>query len=63
MKFDIVIKENEIYLRFHSGDMFEPTNLKNGPLDRKSLEKYFYMLNFTYNLSKRLIDLVEETQI
>ena len=63
MKFDIIIKENELYLRFHSGDMFEPTNLKNGPLDRKSKEKYFYMLNFTYNLSNKLINVVNETEI
>lgn len=63
MKFDIIIKENELYLRFHSGDMFEPTNLKNGPLDRKSIEKYFYMLNFTYNLSNKLINVVNETEI
>lgn len=63
MKFDVFIKNNELYIRFHSGEMFEIKNLKNGPLDKESIQKYFYMLNFTYNLSKRLIDLVEETQI
>ena len=63
MKFDIFIKENELYLRFHSGDMFDPTNLKNGPLDKISIEKYFYMLNFTYNLSNKIINLVNETEI
>ena len=61
--YDIYIKGNELYLRFHSGDMFEPTNLKNSPLDKKSIEKYFYMLNFTYNLSNGLINLVNETEI
>ena len=63
MKFDIVIKENELYLRFHSGDMFEPRNIKNGALDKKTIEKYFYMLNFTYNLSNKLINVVNETEI
>ena len=63
MKFDIFIKENELYLRFHSGDMFEPTNLKNGALDKISIEKYFYMLNFTYNLSNKIINVVNETEI
>ena len=63
MKFDVVIKENELYLRFHSEDMFEPINIKKGPLDRKSIEKYFYMLNFTYNLSNKIINLVNETEI
>jgi len=63
MKFDIFIKGNELYLRFHSGNMFEATNLKNGPLDKNIIQKYFYMLNFTYNLSNRLIKLVNETEI
>lgn len=63
MKFDIFIKDNELYLRFHSGEMFEAGNLKNGALDKETIQKYFYMLNFTYNLSKRLINLVDETQI
>ena len=63
MKFDIIINNNELYLRFHSGNMFEVTTLKNGPIDKKSLEKYFYMLNFTYNLSNKLIKLVNETEI
>lgn len=63
MKFDIVIKENELYLRFHSGNMFEPTNLKKGPLDKEAIQKYFYMLNFTYNLSNKLINVINETEI
>lgn len=63
MKFDIIIKENELYLRFHSGAMFEFGNLKKGALDKSTIQKYFYMLNFTYNLSNRLINIVNETQI
>lgn len=63
MKYDIYIKNNELYLRFHSGKMFEVGNLKNGVLDKETIKKYFYMLNFTYNLSKKLIDLVNDTQI
>ena len=30
MKYDIIIKNNNIYLRFHCGTMFEPQTLKNG---------------------------------
>jgi len=63
MKFDIVIKENELYLRFHSGEMFEAGNLKNGALDKNAIQKYFYMLNFTYNLSNKLINVVNDTEI
>ena len=60
---DIFINGNELYLRFHSGSMFEAGNLKNGVLDRNLLQKYFYMLNFTYNLSNRIIKLIHETEI
>lgn len=63
MKYDIYIKNNELYLRFHSGKMFEVGNLKNGVLDKETLKKYFYMLNFTYNLSNKLMDLVNDVQI
>lgn len=63
MKFDVVIKEKELYLRFHSGSMFEAGNLKKGALDKESIQKYFYMLNFTYNLSNKLINVVNDTQI
>lgn len=63
MRFDIVIKENEIYLRFHCGNMFEPQAIKKGIINKAQLEKYFYILNFTYNLSNRLIELINETEI
>ena len=63
MKYDIVIKGNEIYLRFHCGNMFEPQAIRKGIINKAQLEKYFYMLNFTYNLSNRLIELINETEI
>lgn len=63
IKFDIYIKENELYLRFHSGEMFEAGKIKNGPLDEKVLRKYFSMLNFTYNLADKLINVVNEIEI
>ena len=63
MKFDIIIKDNELYIRFHSGGMFEPGNHKKEVLNKNTIQKYFYMLNFTYNLSSRLINIVNDTQI
>lgn len=63
MKFDIFINGNELYLRFHSGEMFEAANLKKCALDKNTIQKYFYMLNFTYNLSRKLINVVNETHI
>ena len=43
--------------------MFEPSNFKKGHLDKETLRKYFYMLNLTYNLSNKIIKIVEETEI
>ena len=63
MEYDVYIKNNELYLRFHSGPMFEVGKLKNGAIDKEAVRKYFYMLNFTYNLSTKLINLVNETEI
>lgn len=62
IQYDITIINNEIYIRFHSGEMFEAENINNS-LNKAEIEKYFYMLNFTYNLSKKLIDVINETQI
>ena len=63
MRYDIFIINNELYLRFHSGEMFEAGKLKKGAIDKETARKYFYMLNFTYNLSKKLISVINETQI
>ncbi len=62
-KFDIFIIENIIYLRFHCGAMFEPKSLKKGVLDEKSLNIYYDILKFTYYLPKKMIKLIEETEI
>lgn len=63
IEFDININNNKLYLRFHCGAMFEAGNIKNGAIDKTVMKKYFDILNFTYNLSKEIIDLVNETQI
>lgn len=63
MKYDIVINNNNIYLRFHSGTMFETGSLKKGAIDKESIQKYFYMLNFTYNLSDKIIKTINETEV
>lgn len=63
IKYDVIINNDTLYLRFHCGSMFEPTNIKNGAINKEELEKYFYMLNFTYNLSNKIIGTVNETEI
>ena len=63
IKYDITIKNDELYLRFYSGEMFEVGKLKNGAMDKETVKKYFYMLNFTYNLSKKIINVINDTMI
>lgn len=62
-EFDIVINNNEIYLRFHCGTMFEATSLKKGAFDEKTLREYYNILDFTYKLSTKLIDIIKEVEI
>ena len=61
--FDIFISENNIYLRFHCGSMFEPTLVKKEILDEKSLRTYYDILNFVNDLSRKIIKIIDETEI
>ena len=63
IEYDIYIKNNIIYLRFHCGNMFETGNLKKGIVDKNLLEKYFNILNFTYKVSNKLIKTINDTEI
>lgn len=61
--YDIAIYDNIMYLRFHTGSMFEFMSFKKGAFDEKTLKKYYDVLDFTYTLSNMLIDLIEKTEI
>lgn len=61
--FDIYINNNYLYLRFHLEDMFEVGKIKNGPIEEKTLEKYYNILKFTYDLSNKLINVVNDTEL
>ena len=63
MNYDISIYENIMYLRFHTGTMFEFKSFKKGAFDEEMLRNYYNVLDFTSTLSKMLIDLIEKTEI
>ena len=64
IKFDIYIKNDCIYLRFHSVNIIININaIKKGSLDKSIIEKYYYILNLSYNLSNKLIDTINNTQL
>lgn len=61
--YDIAIYEDTIYLRVHTGTMFEAKINKDTVIDKKSVKKYYNALDFIYTLSKQLIEVIEETEI
>ena len=63
IKYDISIYNNVMYLRFHTSNMFELKSIKKGAFDKEMLKKYFDVLDFTYTLSKTIIELIEKTEI
>ena len=63
IKYDILINNNVMYLRFHTYSIFELHSIKKGAFDKVMLKKYYDVLDFTYTLSKTIIDLIEKTEI
>lgn len=51
--YEVVLKENDIYIRIYSGPMFEP-NLIGKPIDRNVLLKYYSLVKFTIDLANEL---------
>ena len=63
IKFDISIYDTTMYIRFHTGSMFEFASMKKKSLDKKTLEHYYNILSFTYTLPKYIINIIEQTEI
>lgn len=61
--FDIIIDNYNIYIRFYCGNMFESSNLKKGAIDKDTLNRYYNILEFSYNLSHKLINIIKEVDI
>lgn len=61
--FDIFIDYDKIYLRFHCGFLFEPYFRKNNILDERSLKSYYDILKFTYELTNRIIKVINDVEI
>ncbi len=63
IKFDVSIYGSEMYFRFYTGEVFELPSLKVGAFDKETLKKYYNILEFTYILSRKMIELIEEVKI
>lgn len=61
-KFELTLKNDKLYLRFHCGNIFEMPSFKNN-LDKNTLELYFKYLDFSCEITKKLYNLVKETEL
>ena len=61
-QFELTIRGNKLYFRFHCGNVFERAAFKDY-LDFKTLNDYFNYLNFSCEVSKKIYTLVKETEL
>ena len=63
--FEITIKNNNIYIRFHTGEenLFENPSLYKEALDRDTLYKYYSILDFTFELINKIQDVINKVNI
>lgn len=62
IKYEITIKENEIYIRFHTGEVFEPKMFTNS-LDYDMLKRYYDIIDFIFKVSREINKVIENTEI
>ena len=62
-KFDICINDNTIYIRFACGYLFEPKYKAKVMIDKKSLQTYYNILDFTNELANKIIKAVNDVEI
>ena len=63
--FEVTIKNNNIYIRFYTGDedMFETPLLDKEALDKNTLYKYYSILDFTFELINKLQEVLNKAKI
>ena len=59
LKYEIVIKENKIYMRFLTGPMFEPSIFKSS-MDKQKLSQYFGILKLVLNVTNAINSALKE---
>lgn len=61
-RFELTVIDSKLYLRFHSGNVFERMAFKS-ELDYNTLKTYFNYLNFSCEVSKKIYNVINETQL
>lgn len=62
IKYEITIKNDRLYVRFHTGPMFEPPIFKS-PLDYNMLKEYYDIIKFVLNVTKEVNKVIENMDI
>lgn len=61
IKYELTIKHGMIYIRFHTGGVFEP-KLFGKSLDYDTLKRYYDIIDFIFNVSRKINRVIEETE-
>ncbi len=62
IKYELTIKNNSMYIRFHTGGVFEPKAFKNA-LDYDTLKRYYDIIDFIFKVSREINKAIENTDI
>ena len=62
IKYELTINKDQIYIRFHTGGVFEPSLFKNS-LDYNMLKKYYDIIDFVFKVTREINSVVEKTDI
>ena len=62
IKYELTINKDQMYIRFHTGGVFEPSLFKNS-LDYSMLKKYYDILDFVFKVTREINSVVEKTDI
>lgn len=62
IKYELTIKGNQIYIRFHTGEVFEPKMFTHA-LDYDMLKRYYDIIDFIFRVSREINKVIENTEI
>lgn len=62
IKYELTINGDQIYIRFHTGGVFEPKLFKSS-LDYEMLKKYYDIIDFVFKVTREINKVIENTDI
>lgn len=62
IKYELTINGDQMYIRFHTGGVFEPSLFKSS-LDYNMLKKYYDIIDFVFKVTREINSVIEKTDI